>query len=65
MVNDCFDALCKAETRDGVFGDFFDAWEYIDDAMHVYYRGIEHIDKNYQMLVMSHNYKVVLNSLNV
>lgn len=40
-----FDALCKAETRDGVFGDFFDAWECIDDAMRVYYRGIEHIDK--------------------
>ena len=45
VVNDCFDALCKAETRDGVFGDFFDACEYIDDAMRVYYRGIEHIDK--------------------
>lgn len=37
VVNDCFDALCKAETRDGVFGDFFDAWEYVDDAMRVYY----------------------------
>ena len=33
VVNDCFDALCKAETRDDVFGDFFDACEYIDDAM--------------------------------
>ena len=45
VVNDCFDKLCKAETRDGVFGDFFDAWEYIDDAMRVYYLGIECIDK--------------------
>lgn len=45
VVNDCFDALCNAETRDGVFGDFFDALEYIDDAMRVYYRGIERIDK--------------------
>lgn len=44
VVNDCFDALCKAETHDGVYGDFFDAWEYIDDAMRVYYRGVEHID---------------------
>ena len=45
VVNDCFDALCKAETRDGVFCDFFDAWEYIDDAMCVYQRCIERIDK--------------------
>ena len=45
VVNDCFDELCKAETRDGVFGDFFDAWEYIDDAMRVYERGVKRIDK--------------------
>ena len=45
VVNDCFDAFCKAETRDDVFGDFFDACEYIDAAMCVYYRGIECIDK--------------------
>ena len=45
VVNECFDELCKAETRDDVLGDFFDAWEYIDDAMRVYYRGIERIDK--------------------
>ena len=44
VVNDCFDALCKAETRDGVYGDLFDAWEYIDDAMRAYYNGLEHID---------------------
>lgn len=41
VVNDCFGKLCKAETRDGVFG----ALEYIDDAMCVYYRCIEYIDK--------------------
>lgn len=41
----CFDALCKAETRDGVFGDLFYAWKYIGDAMRVYYRGIKRIDK--------------------
>lgn len=45
VVNDCFDALCKAETRDGVFGDLFYAWKYIDDAMRVYYLGIKRIDK--------------------
>lgn len=45
VVNDCFDALCNAETRDGVFGDLFYAWKYIGDAMRVYYRGIKRIDK--------------------
>ena len=33
VVNDCFDELCKAETRDGVFGDLFVAWVHIGDAM--------------------------------
>ena len=45
VVNDCFDELCKAETRDGVFGDLFVAWKYIDDAMRVYKRGVKRIDK--------------------
>ena len=45
VVNDCFDQLCKAETRDGVFGDLFVAWVRIDDAMRVYERGVKRIDK--------------------
>ena len=45
VVNDCFDGLCKAETRDGVFGDLFVAWAHIDDAMRVYERGVKRIDK--------------------
>ena len=45
VVNDCFDELCKAETRDGVFGDLFVAWVHIDDAMRVYERGVKRIDK--------------------
>ena len=45
VVNDCFDELCKAETRDGVFGDLFVAWVHIGDAMRVYERGVKRIDK--------------------
>ena len=45
VVNDCFDELCKVETRDGVFGDLFVAWAHIDDAMRVYERGVKRIDK--------------------
>ena len=45
VVNDCFDQLCKAETRDGVFGDLFVAWVHIGDAMRVYERGVKRIDK--------------------
>ena len=45
VVNDCFDQLCKAETRDGVFGDLFVACVRIDDAMRVYERGVKRIDK--------------------
>lgn len=45
VVNDCFDELCKAETRDGVFCDLFVAWAHIDDAMRVYERGVKRIDK--------------------
>lgn len=45
VVNDCFDELCKAETRDGVFGDLFVAWAHIDDAMRVYEQGVKRIDK--------------------
>ena len=45
VVNNYFDMLCKAETRDDVLGDLFDALEYIDDAMRVYYQGVEHIDE--------------------
>ena len=45
VVNDCFDELCKAETRDGAFGDLSVAWVRIDDAMRVYERGVKRIDK--------------------
>ena len=45
VVNDCFDELCKAETRDGVLGDLFVALAHIDDAMRVYERGVKRIDK--------------------
>ena len=45
VVNDCFDELCKAKTRDCVFGDLFVAWAHIDDAMRVYERGVKRIDK--------------------
>lgn len=45
VVNDCFDELCKAETRNGVFGDLFVAWAHIDDAMRVYEQGVKRIDK--------------------
>lgn len=45
VVNDCFDELCKAETRDGVFGDLYVALVRIDDAMRVYERGVKRIDK--------------------
>ena len=45
VVNDCFDELCKAETRDGAFGDLSVAWVRIDDAMRVYERCVKHIDK--------------------
>lgn len=45
VVNDCFDELCKAETRYGVFGDLFVAWAHVDDAMRVYERGVKRIDK--------------------
>lgn len=45
VVNECFDALCKSEIRDGVDGAFFTAWAYIDDAMRVYYKSLKRIDK--------------------
>lgn len=45
VVNECFDALCEAEMRDGIDGAFFTAWGYIDDAMRLYYKTIKSIDE--------------------